>query len=115
MGKVGDRLKEAAEEAAREKVFEKQMDEQRAMLYEMRVFDTITHPMGWPMVMRAPGGWIFYIQSGGSHLITQEIAQDSDGEPVAGSAQQTMVGSPVLMPVFVPYTEVDRGAVQLSS
>jgi len=64
-------------------------------LYLMDCFDTIPHPDGWPMVTRVPGGWIWYMLSGGVNIKTT----------AGGVRQQQAVGAPVLMPVFVPYND----------
>lgn len=111
MGKIEDRIRQAAEEDARQQQFEKEMEAQRETLYNMKIFETLAHPGGWPMVMRVPGGWIFYIQTGGSKLITSEIEPDLDGNPVVGSTGQVIVGHPMLLPTFVPYTEADQKRV----
>lgn len=103
MSDASDRLKEAAEIGARERALTAALREQTKQLYEMPCFATLPHPDGWPMVMRVPGGWVFYIASGGGSLVTSTVEADEDGNAIIGDAQQTIVNQPVVMPVFVPF------------
>jgi len=65
------------------------IETQTLMLYSMQCFDVIPHPEGYPMVTRVPGGWIWYIRSGGASISTTEGRQ--------------IVGNYTLHPTFVPY------------
>lgn len=87
---IGD---EVADHLAHEKEIADAIERNTRQLYMMKCFDTIGHPEGWPMVTRVPGGWIWYMRSGGVSIATT----------AGGVRQQQVVGNPVLMPVFVPF------------
>lgn len=83
------RLAEQAQAEAEEQQLQEMLKEQTAALYSMSCFEVLPGPGGHPLAARVPGGWIFYIRSGGASLLA------------GGEAQ--VVGNPVMIPTFVPY------------
>lgn len=76
-------------------------ERQTRQLYTMKCFDTLFHPEGWPLATRVPGGWIFFMLSGGGSLSLVN-ASDEDGNP-----EQQIMGqmASTLTSTFVPYSD----------
>ena len=81
-----------------EKDAHESLNEVTKRLYELRCFETITHPNGAPIAMRVPGGWIFYM-AGGRGNLKLIVGEDDDNAQIVGEQ-----GS-VVSQVFVPYSE----------
>lgn len=101
-----DNIDQADEVAARlqqEKDVAAFLDKTTKRLYELRCFETMTHPNGMPIAMRVPGGWIFFTGSGGGS-IRLTIDDGDDEQNIIGDVNRSLI------PVFVPFSaEFIRG------
>ena len=79
-----------------EKTTQEQIEKSIEVLYSLRCFEIMKHQDGVPLAMRVPGGWIFYVSSGGGALHL-ETGEDDEKQQVFGRV------APQLTSVFVPW------------
>ena len=85
------RLAAQAQAEAEEQQLQGLLKEQTKALYSMNCFEVLPGPGGHPLAARVPGGWIFYMRSGGASL--------------RAGGESEVVGNPIMIPTFVPYHE----------
>lgn len=111
MAKIADEAEaqRAAEKIAYEKKLHAHLSNITEQLYSLRCFETMTLPDGKPLAMRVPGGWIFYMTSGGGGLKLQ-VGEGGETEQVLGSSE------PVVTQIFIPFdNEFQHGCESLQT